>query len=343
MLYILLALGLVLLVAGGESLVRGASALAGRLGVSPLLIGLTVVGFGTSTPELVTSLQAAFAGSPGIAVGNVVGSNIANIFLILGIAALLMPFAVERTAFRRDGSVLVAATLACAAIVLTGALSRPAGLALLLGLVFYLIYAYRSERVDIEGVGAANEPVAVTGGGTAALATAPIGAWPAPSAPASPAAADVPVMPLPVALAWAVGGIALTVLGARLLVDNAIDLAALWGVPETIVGLTIVAVGTSLPELVTSIVAAIRRKGAIAFGNVVGSNIYNVLGILGATALVKPIPVPDQIAGFDVWVMLAATGALVAVAVTGWRVTRGEGAVLLAAYAAYIAWMAMGA
>ena len=138
MLTLQLLLGLVLLVAGGETLVRGAVALAARLGVSPLLIGLTVVGFGTSTPELVTSLQAAFAGSPGIAVGNVVGSNIANIGLILGTAAVLMPFAVSPGAFRRDGAAVVAAALGCIGVVMTGALSRPAGLLLLAGLVAYL-------------------------------------------------------------------------------------------------------------------------------------------------------------------------------------------------------------
>ena len=146
MLYVELVFGLLLLVAGGEALVRGAVALAGRLGVSPLMIGLTVVGFGTSAPELVTSLQAALTGSPGIAVGNVVGSNIANILLILGVAAVLMPFAVSRSAFKRDGTAVVAAALACVAVVMTGMLSRPAGAVLLVGLAAYLVIAYRGER-----------------------------------------------------------------------------------------------------------------------------------------------------------------------------------------------------
>lgn len=308
MLWIELIAGLALLIAGGETLVRGASALASRLGVSPLLIGLTVVGFGTSTPELVTSLQAAFAGSPGIAVGNVVGSNIANVLLILGVAAVLMPFAVDRRAFLRDGPVLLIATLACVGVVLAGAMTRGAGAALVAGLIAYLVYAYRSERK------------------------------------ADPAAAQTEAAPaaltLPVAALLAVGGIALTVLGARFLVGSATQLAGLWGVSDAVIGLTVVAVGTSLPELVTSIMAAIRRQGAIAFGNVVGSNVYNVLGILGVTALVRPIPVPAEIAGFDIWVMLAAALALIAVAVTGWRVRRGEGALLLLAYIAYVGWMA---
>ena len=333
MLWVFLLAGLGLLVLGGEALVRGASALASRLGVSPLLIGLTVVGFGTSTPELVTSLQAAFAGSPGIAVGNVVGSNIANILLILGVAALLMPFGVERRAFGRDGTALVGATLACAGVILWGELSRPAGLGLLAGLVAYLAYAYRTERVPA--------PVLVAPGGVALAGAG--GPAPAPMDAPAPAPDLPPAMGLPAALLWALGGIALTVLGARLLVDAAIDLAALWGVSDAVIGLTVVAVGTSLPELVTSVMAAIRRESAIAFGNVVGSNLYNILGILGVTALVRPIPVPAQIAAGDVWVMLAATAALIAVAATGWRVTRAEGAALLAAYAAYVAWLAAGA
>ena len=318
MLYLSLALGLVLLVLGGEALVRGAVALAGRLGVSPLLIGLTVVGFGTSTPELVTSLQAAFSGSPGIAVGNVVGSNTANILLILGAAALIAPLAVSPGAFRRDGIALVLVTLAAIGAVLTGNLSRPLGLALLFGLVAYLVMAYRSERGD-----AATDEGAIETVGDANPGASPIG--------------------LPVALLYALGGIAVTVLGAPLLVSGATELATRFGVSDAVIGLTIVAVGTSLPELVTSVVASLRRQGAVAFGNVVGSNIYNVLGILGATALVKPIPVPAEIASFDIWVMAAATLALVWAAVTGWRITRGEGAVLLVAYVAYAGWLAWGA
>ena len=314
--------GLVLLVAGGDALVRGASALAARLGLSPLLIGLTVVGCGTSMPELVTSLQAAFDGAPGIAVGNVVGSNIANVLLILGVAAVLMPFAVARDTFRRDGTVLVAASLACALVVVTGMLTRPVGIVLAFGLVAYIVYAYRSEHRAVVGE-------------VAPQTTPPAASETAPQAGTSS-------LSLPLAIILTVGGIALTVLGARFLVSGATGLAQALGVSNALIGLTVVAVGTSLPELVTSIVAAVKREGDIAFGNVVGSNIYNVLAILGITAAVHPIPVAPEIAAFDIWVMLAATAALVAVAVTGWRVTRGEGAALLLAYAAYIAWLARG-
>lgn len=294
-------------------LVRGAFALASRLRLSPLLIGLTVVGFGTSTPELVTSLQAAFVGSPGIAVGNVVGSNIANVLLILGAAALLAPFDVEPRTFRRDGAALSIATLGCVAIVLWGELSRLAGAVLVAGLVAYLAYAYRSERIGVRQENPAVSP-------------------PEPSG-----------LRLPLALFWTASGVTLTVLGARLLVDASIDLATIWGVSDAVIGLTVVAVGTSLPELVTSIVAALRRQGAIAFGNVVGSNIFNILGILGVTALAHPIPAPPEIATLDIWVMLAATVALLAVVVTGWRVTRAEGSGLLAAYMGYLVLLTLGA
>lgn len=299
-----LAVGLGLLVLGGELLVRGAGGFALRMGVSPLLIGLTVVGFGTSTPELVTSLEAAFKGSPGIAIGNVVGSNTANVLLILGIAALLAPIPVERRAFLRDGAVAAVAALACLAVVLAGSLERLSGLVLVSLLAAYIAFtAWRERR---------------------------------------PRRAEDPLrearrsMRIPIAIGLALGGLAITILGARLLVDAAIGLAQLAGVSDAVIGLTVVAVGTSLPEMATSVVAAYRRAPEIAFGNVVGSNIYNVLGILGATALVHPIPVPPEIIAFDIWVMLAAALALTAAAITGWQVTRREGAALLGAYGTYI-------
>ncbi|WP_317054855.1 calcium/sodium antiporter [Roseovarius rhodophyticola] len=306
-----LLLGFVLLIAGAETLVRGAVGLAERLKIPPIVIGLTLVGFGTSTPELVTSLQAMLAGAPGIAVGNVVGSNVANILLILGIAALLSPMSVAPAAIRRDGTVLVLASLACLAVVLTGAVPRWVGFAFLIALASYILITYISESEN--------------GSASAALHQAEAAA--APAAPQS-----VWLMVLSFA-----GGLALTILGARWLVASSIDFARIAGVSETVIGLTIVAVGTSLPELVTSAIAALRGQGDVAFGNIVGSNIFNILGILGVTAAVAPIPVPPEIAWFDIWVMLAATGALIAVAMTGWLIRRSEGLVLLMAYGAYLA------
>ena len=308
MVYLQLALGFLLLVAGGEALVRGAVSVASRLGVSPLLIGLTLVGFGTSTPELVTSLQAAFDGLPGIALGNVVGSNVANVLLILGVAAIIAPVAAARAGFRRDGTALAVATALCVGVVLYGALDRWLGGVLVAALAIYLVVAYLTDRAGEPDPAAASDAAPLPG-------------------------------PLWLTLALAVGGIAVTILGARLAVDAAVSLALVWGMSETVVGLTIVAVGTSLPELVTSVVAALRRESGIAFGNVVGSNIYNILGILGVTALVRPIAVPMQIAQLDVWVMTGAALALIAAVALRQRVDRVTGLAFLAAYTGYTAWL----
>lgn len=314
MVFLQLILGFALLVAGGEALVRGAVSVAARFGVSPLLIGLTLVGFGTSTPELVTSLQAAYGGFPGIAAGNVVGSNIANILLILGVAAVIMPLAIDSEAFRRDGTALAIATGLAAGVILFGSLDRWMGGVLLLALLVYLWTAYRSDSTAVAttGVEDASETASLPG-------------------------------PVWIALALAIGGIAVTILGARLTVDAAVTLALVWGMSETVVGLTVVAVGTSLPELVTSVMAALRRESGIAFGNVIGSNIYNIFGILGVTALARPIAIPPQIAQLDVWVMLVATLALI-IAVVAWkRIGRTTGFVFLGSYAAYTGWLVAGA
>lgn len=302
--------GMALLLIGGESLVRGAVGLARRLGVSPLLIGLTLVGFGTSTPELVTSVLAALAGSPGIAVGNVVGSNIANILLILGVAAVVWPIACTPAAFRRDGTAVVAAAVLCVGVALTGSFERLTGLVFVALLVGYVVHTYRSERTAPDAAGAlyAHELELAEPG--------PRHAW--------------------MAALFALGGIALTIGGAHLLVGAAIALATAAGISETVIGLTIVAVGTSLPELATSVIAAVRRQSELAVGNILGSNIYNVLGILGVTALIRPLPVPAQILRLDLWVMLAATALLIAFAVTGWRITRREGGAFLALYLGYL-------
>lgn len=310
---LLLALGLVLLTAGGEILVRGAVGAARALGVSPLLVGLTLVGFGTSTPELVTSLTAALEGSPGIAVGNVVGSNIANVLLILGVTAVILPLGILPAAYKRDGIALAASTLACAVAVLLGFLDRWLGVAFVLILVGYVVWAYLNERGSHDAEAERQEHMAED------------------AAPAG--------MSVPVALVLALGGIALTILGARFLVGAAIDMASALGVSDTVIGLTVVAVGTSLPELVACTVAAIRRHADVALGNIVGSNIYNVFGILGITAAVSPIPVPPEIARLDIWVLVAVTALLLLFLRSGWTLKRWEGGVFLALYAAYVAFL----
>ncbi|XDA99245.1 calcium/sodium antiporter [Sulfitobacter sp. LCG007] len=299
--------GVVLLVLGGHFLVQGAVALALRLRVSPLVIGLTIVGFGTSMPELATSVQAAWRDAPGIAVGNVVGSNICNILLILGLSALIFPVTVDRKGFRRDGAFLVAATVLGAGLVATGMLDRLFGLLLLAGLAGYMVLAFRTE---------AHPQIDDT------------------EFSASPA-------PMGRAILEALGGILATILGAHLLVSAAVDLAQSAGISEAVIGLSIVAVGTSLPELATSVVATWKRQSDVCFGNIVGSNIFNILGILGTTALLSPITVRDSVSVTDLAVMLAATLVLVLAALRG-RIGRWVGAGFLAAYCGYMGWLGAG-
>lgn len=316
--------GLVLLVVGGEFLVRGSVNIATRLGVSPLVIGLTLVGFGTSTPELVTSVQAALAGSPGIAYGNIVGSNIANILLILGLAALLAPIAINSSALRRDGLVMTAVAVVFATVAAILPLGPVVGAVFVVALGLYVFLAFRQERVAT-GTGVPADHGAIY---DKSLALEQTDTALAPGRSAQPA--------LTIALVTAVGGLVLVVLGGRFLVDGAVSLARGFGIAETVIGLTIVAVGTSMPELVTSIVAGLKRQGDVAFGNIVGSNIYNILGIGGVTAMIAPGTVPEQIVSFDNLVMVGVSLLLLVVAWTGLRISRWEGLLLVAGYVIYV-------
>ncbi|MCB2053065.1 MAG: calcium/sodium antiporter [Geminicoccaceae bacterium] len=306
-----LAVGFVLLIGGGEALVRGSVTVARQAGLSPFVIGLTLVGFGTSTPELVTSIQAALVDAPGIAIGNVFGSNIANVLLILGAAAVLQPIACDPTALARDGTMMIAATAACIIVVLTvGAIDRITGGVFVLLFVCYLVATWLHDRAQPDA--------------TTAL-----------HAQEGEAVEPMRVGFLP-ALLLTLGGIALTVLGARLLVSGAIGIAQAFGVSQTVIGLTVVAIGTSLPELVTSVMAAMRRQADLALGNIIGSNIFNILSILGITALIQPIAVPEEVLGMDLWVLGGVSLLLVVFARTGWRLSRREGAVFLFGYVAYV-------
>lgn len=312
--------GLVLLIAGGEFLVRGAVQIATSLSVSPLVIGLTLVGFGTSTPELVTSVQAALAGAPGIAYGNIVGSNIANILLIVGASALLSPMLIASSALKRDGAVMLAATVLFAALAYAMPLGRVVGVSFVFVLAAYIFFAFRQERSAT-----APDHSAVYDNSVALQDT------------------DKALSPEALAqnsLLWsgliAVGGLVLVGAGGSLLVDGAVALARGFGISETVIGLTTVAIGTSMPELVTSVVAGLRKQGDVVFGNIVGSNIYNILGIVGFTALIAPGSVPVEIVTFDNLVMIGVTLALVAFAWTGLRIARWEGAILLSGYAVYL-------
>ena len=303
MIYLLLVLGLVLLAFGGDTMVSGAVALAKKMGLSTLLIGLTLVGFGTSTPELLTSLLAAIKGSNDIALGNVVGSNIANILLVLGMAALIAPVNVDIKAFKRDGGFLAISCVMLILALFLGQIGFVFGAILVAMLIGYIIYSYISDKKQ-QSEKTADETD------------------------------KIPTTPIWLALTKTIGGIALMMLGAKLLVDNSIILARNWGVSEAVIGLTIVAVGTSLPELATSVMSAFRGHNDVAFGNVVGSNIYNALFILGTTALFLPIAVPVSM-GTDIWLMTAITAVLITIALWQKRFSRSIGFAFLCAYAGY--------
>jgi len=310
--FLFLILGVVLLTVGGEALIRGSLAASQRLGVSPLLSGLVIVGFGTSAPELVVSIDAALNGQPDIAIGNVVGSNIGNILLILGICALITPLAVKPLALRRDAATVVAASLLFLMLVWLGGstLGRVDAAILLIALVSYLVWAYWSERYHA-----------------------------APSAELHKAEAEE-LTALPKTVGWIVAavliGLLLLISGSQVLLIGAVAIAQHFGVSEAVIGLTLVAVGTSLPELSISVIATLRRHTDVAIGNVLGSNIFNLLGILGVSALLQPLPVHARILQFDQWVMLATALLVLLFLYTGRRISRLEGGILLAGYGLYV-------
>jgi cation:H+ antiporter len=303
--------GLLLLFLGGEGLVRGGVALAERLGLSKLLIGLTVVAFGTSTPELLVSVNAAQNGTPDIALGNVVGSNIANILLIAGLSALIAPILDWKRTIVRDALVMVFASLALMALTHGAAIGRLEGAVFLGVLITYLAATYWMEQRERTRSVYAEEAAEFEG---VALQSP----W--------------------IAGGFVLGGIAALMFGADLLVDGAVSMARLFGVPDAVIGLTLVAIGTSLPELATSIVAALRRHSDVVLGNVIGSNIFNILAILGITAIIAPIPVSERFRLVETPVMLgvAVVTVLLLVALRRWN--RVVGAAMLAAYAVYLIW-----
>ncbi len=308
--FLLLILGVFLLAAGGEALIRGSLAAADRLGVSPLLSGLVIVGFGTSMPELVVSITAALNEQPDIAIGNVVGSNISNVLLILGICALISPMTVKPLALRRDAVTVVAASLLFLVLVGGSALGRADGVIFLTSLIFFLIWAYWSERLH-------------------AMPSVELHKAEAGELNALPQSAV-----LTIALVSA--GFLLLILGSQVLLKGAVGIAVHFGVSEAVIGLTLVAVGTSLPELSISVIAALRRHADVAIGNVLGSNIFNLLGILGVSALLQPLPVHARILQFDQWVMLGTSVLLLLFLYTGTRLNRLEGAILLVGYGVYV-------
>ncbi|MDJ0654025.1 MAG: calcium/sodium antiporter [Xanthomonadales bacterium] len=300
--------GLVLLYAGGESLVRGAASLGLRLGMTPLVVGLTIVAFATSAPELLVTTQAALQGEGGLAVGNVVGSNICNIGLILGITTLVRPTRIDVKLVRLDVPVMLGASVLLALLLIDSRVTRIEGTLLLLGLVSYMAYTvYQSRKA---------------------------GRWEQQEFEESVPQEHSTIL----SVIQVVGGVLLLVYGGKLFVDGAVDIAASLGVPAAIIGLSVVSIGTSIPELATSIVAAVRGHSDLAAGNLVGSNIFNVCSVLGLTALVSPLDA-GQVTWIDLGVMLAASALTMRLMFTAARIERWEGGILLLGYLTYLTWL----
>lgn len=312
MTWFLLLLGLVLLVFGADLLVKGAARLAGNFGVPALVIGLTVVAFGTSAPELAVSVKASYSGQPELAVANVVGSNIFNVLFILGLAALISPLLISRQLIRQDVPLMVGASVVVTMMALNGNINRLEALVLFTGLISYTAFLFYQGRK--QGADVTDEEVS-------AMLEAKVPAWQN--------------------LLLVVGGLVLLVLGARWLVQSAVEIATMLGVSEAVIGLTIVAAGTSLPEVVTSVVATMRGQRDIAVGNVVGSNTFNILCVLGFSGLVSPTPllVGEQLAQLDIPVMLGVAILCVPLFFTGAILDRVEGSIFLVLYIAYIWYM----
>lgn len=303
--------GFLLLLGGGEFLVRGAVGISKKLGFSPLLIGLTVVAFSTSAPELLVSFTSALKGQVDLSIGNVVGSNIVNILFILGVSALITPIMVKGKEVRRDSWIMVIAAVALTIVSQFGIISRPVGLLFFAAIVAYVFFSYRAESKNSspEAEAEAEEEIG----------DAPKSLW--------------------VSIALVLVGLVALVFGSDLLVQGATAIALAWGVSEAVIGLTIVAIGTSLPELAASVISAIKGHSEMAIGNVVGSNIFNIFSILGLTAMVKPIHVNPQMAHFDMPVMIVVSLILTFLLVRREKLSRFTGVLFILAYVAYAAYL----
>lgn len=310
---VLVVAGLVVLILGGEFLVRGASTIASRAGISSLVIGLVVVSAATSAPELAVTLGSVLGGEPGLAVGNVVGSNIANILLILGFSAVILPLAIQRQVVRFDMPVMLGLAVALLLFSLDGSISQLEGAALFAGLTFHVVASIRIGRKN----GAAQEA------DEPALNAKPVKLW--------------------LAILLVLLGVGALALGAQLLVTGAVNIASALGISGLVIGLTVVAIGTSLPELATSIIAIRRGERDMAVGNIVGSNIFNIGMVLGLPAIIfrEGIPIPEAAIAVDLPLMIAASIALVPIAFTGFAIMRWEGAVFVGLYSAYLTFLVL--
>lgn len=313
--FVLILAGLVFLFFGGEGILKGSVSLARQYGLSDFLVGAVIVGFGTSLPELSVSIKAALNDSSGLVLGNIVGSNIANILLIAGTCAVVCPILIKGFAPLRDALIVIAASVALCGLSFLGMLTFWAGLFLFITLCAYLIYSYyedqnrlRREKGDvIQRVQEDTE--------------------------------GEPLLSKPKAFLFCLAGLGLLVGGSFMLVDGAKSVARSMGIGEDIIGLTLIAIGTSLPELATGLVAALRKHTDVLIGNILGSSIFNILAILGITSMITPIPISEHIAQFDVWIMLATTILFIIFLRTGKKLDRREGFLMLFLYAVYVGWL----
>jgi len=306
--------GLIVLVLGGEGLVRGSVSIAKTLKLSTLLISVVIVGFGTSMPEMIVSVQAALAGSPDISLGNVVGSNICNIVLILGVSATVFPIVCASKAIKRDVVVGILAAIVMVGLSFVGVISRVSGLFMLGSLIAYLTYCTVSDRRKNKKAAEAE------------------------------IASEVEEFnyKMIVAVPMSLVGLLLLMGGAKLLIIGATSIAAKFGIPEAVIGLTVIALGTSLPELATAAVAAYKKQSDVIIGNILGSNLFNILAILGVTSIITPIPYKGQIADQDVWIMFAIQLLLVPIIFIWQKIGKTAGIFFLVIYAAYVGYLATG-
>lgn len=309
MMYLKVLLGFVFLLGSADILVRGAVGLARRMDISPLVIGMTIIAFGTSAPELLVSLDAALAGSSGMALGNVIGSNMANMLLIIGAAAFLKPISVKPYALMRDGMMLLGASLLFAWFCWNGPIGMWQG-----GILLFILFVFlgRSYWRDTHN-----------GGASAEIHAEEVKEFEG-------------IKKLRVIWMAILAGLAGVIFGADILVEGGVELAQTFGVADEVIGLTVLAIGTSLPELAASVVAALRGHTDVALGNVVGSNLFNILAVVGAVAFVIPLEVPQQVLDFDLWLMLGVTALMLPYLIGGWRLGRPVAVAFLIGYTGYV-------
>ncbi len=305
--------GIIGLFAGAESLVRGSSSLALQIGVSPLVVGLTVVAFATSSPELVVSIKAAIEGNPGIAVGNVVGSNICNIGLILGVAALISPMQVTNQLVKREIPIMIVAGFILLALLIDDSISKVEGVLLILGIISYVVFSYLYSKKDnvLRSLNEFSETIQP--GKTKNI-------W--------------------LSLLMIIVGLGMLLGGAHFFVNGAVEVAERLGVSKAVIGLSLVALGTSLPELITSVVASLRNENDIAIGNAVGSNVFNVLSVLGFSSVIKPIN-NSGVSYIDLIIMMLFMIVILPMCKSGFILKRFEGGILLAGYIGYLIFLAV--